>query len=129
MSVPASENSPILHVDDDTFERDVMGARGALVLDFWAPWCAPCRRLGAALERLAPEFAGRVRVAKIDVDRNPRTAARFGVQSIPTMVFFADGRPIGGATGALPESTLRDLFSRHAEGKLASGRDERPFGE
>ena len=129
MSVPASENSPILHVDDDTFERDVMGARGALVLDFWAPWCAPCRRLGAALERLAPEFAGRVRVAKIDVDRNPRTAARFGVQSIPTMVFFADGRPIGGATGALPESTLRDLFSRHAEGKLAAGRDERPLGE
>jgi thioredoxin 1 len=109
-----------LHVTDATFEKDVLQSKGRIVVDFWAPWCAPCRFLGTALEEIAPEFAGRVQLVKLNVDENPQSAALFGVESIPTMVFFADGQPIGEMTGALPVPALRDLFQRHAEGTLTA---------
>ncbi len=115
-----SEPNPTLltHVSDADFETEVLQSKGALVVDFWAPWCAPCRFLGATLEELAPEFSGQVRIAKLNVDDSPRTAAAFGVPSIPTMFFFRDGQPIGATTGALPADVLRDLFRRHAAGTL-----------
>ena len=118
--MPNDAPKPVLtHVTDATFENDVLQSQGAVVVDFWAPWCAPCRFLGAALEEVAPEFAGQVRIAKLNVDENPQTSGAFDVQSIPTMVFFKDGQPIGATTGALPADALRDLFRRHAQGTLA----------
>ncbi len=112
----------ISHATDETFKTDVLESKGAVVVDFWAPWCAPCRTLGATLEAVAPEFDGAVRVVKVNVDENPATSEQFGIRSIPALFFFKDGAPIGATAGALPAEALRDLFTRHAAGTLSAER-------
>jgi putative thioredoxin len=96
-----------------TFEADVVNkSMECLVLvDFWAPWCEPCRQLGPILEKLANEFAGKVHLVKINVDESPDLAGAFGVQSIPLVVAMQDGRPIDQFMGVVPEDQLRDWLS------------------
>jgi thioredoxin 1 len=94
----------VFEVTDDTFERDVLQADLPIVLDFWAPWCGPCKAVEPVLERLEAESEGRIEVAKLNIDENPRTAARFDVLSIPTTIVFDGGEPRATLIGARPRS-------------------------
>jgi thioredoxin 1 len=94
----------VFEVTDDTFERDVLQADLPIVLDFWAPWCGPCKAVEPVLERLEAESEGRIEVAKLNIDENPLTAARFDVLSIPTTIVFDGGEPRATLIGARPRS-------------------------
>lgn len=89
------------------FEREALAAEGAVLVDFWAAWCPPCRRLAPALDALAGEYEGRLTVLKVDVDENPDLAARYGIRSIPTLLLFRDGRVADRRLGALPMDDLK----------------------
>ena len=112
------ESSPIVHVTDTTFQQEVLEADLPVMVDFWAPWCAPCRVMGQTLEQVAPEIGNQVKIVKINVDENPGTASRFGIQSIPTLLFFRGGEAQGMIPGALPTGPLRQVLTLHGEGKL-----------
>jgi thioredoxin 1 len=92
---------------DTEFEKDVLESQTPSVVDFWAPWCAPCRMQAPTLDALSEEFAGRVRFLKINVDENPRTAARYGIQGIPTLLLFHGGQLVETLVGLTPEPLLR----------------------
>lgn len=101
-----------LHVSDATFARDVLGASLPVMVDFWADWCGPCHRIAPTLEKLAKEYAGRVRIAKLDVDKNQRTAGQYQVQSIPTLLLVKNGKVVDRLVGAYPEPELRRQVER-----------------
>jgi thioredoxin len=88
------------------FEREVLQAEGLVLVDFWAAWCPPCRRLAPTIDALAAEYDGRLSVAKVDVDASPELAQRYGIQSIPTLILFRDGRAVDKRLGALPKDEL-----------------------
>ena len=104
----------MIEATQQTFTRDVIEAshRTPVVVDFWAPWCGPCRTLGPMLERIETEFVGRLRVVKINTDENAEIAAQFNVRSIPYVVAFADGQPVDSFVGVVPESQLRAFVER-----------------
>ena len=91
------------------FEREVLQADGLVLVDFWAAWCPPCRRLAPTVEALAADYQGRLSVAKVDVDGNPDLAQRYGIQSIPTLILFRDGRAVDKRLGALPKDDLQQF--------------------
>jgi thioredoxin len=93
-------------VTDATWPTLVVGAPLPVLVDFWAPWCGPCRAIAPMLEQVASERAGRLVVAKLNVDENQATAGRFDVQAIPTMIFFRQGQPVDQVRGAVPRTTL-----------------------
>jgi len=92
----------VFEVTDDTFERDVLQADVPVVLDFWAPWCGPCKKVDPIFEELAGELRGKVEFAKVNIDENPLVASRYGVLSIPTAIVFANGEPRDTLVGARP---------------------------
>jgi thioredoxin 1 len=97
-------------LSDSNFEEEVLKSDKPVLVDFWAPWCPPCRALGPVIEELAGEYAGKVKVGKIDVDQNQQTAAKFGVMSLPTVVLFKGGQPVNGMVGMQPkESYVKEL--------------------
>lgn len=107
-------NIPVV-VTDATFENEVLhaGSRPVL-LDCWAPWCGPCRMVAPIMDQLASEAHGKYKVAKLNVDENPRTAAQFRIQSIPTMLIFKDGKLIDRITGAQPKQAISSRLARAA---------------
>jgi thioredoxin 1 len=104
----------LVKVTDADFASSVEQQAGLTVVDFWAAWCGPCRMIAPILEQLAVEYEGKLTVAKLDVDANPRSAARFGVRSIPTLLFFKDGKLVDQVIGAVPKSTLEAKLQQHA---------------
>lgn len=97
----------IVHADDPaTFETEVLQADGPVVVDFWAAWCGPCRKVAPELEKLADAHGGAVKVVKVDVDANGAVAQRYGIQGIPTISLFRDGRPVATSVGAKPRAAI-----------------------
>jgi thioredoxin 1 len=104
-----------IHVTDAAFEKTVLQSSIPVIVDFWAPWCGPCRMVAPTLEKLAREYAGKLLVAKVNTDENPEWAMRYGVQGIPTMLFVANGKVVHRQVGALPEPILRDIVAQFLE--------------
>jgi thioredoxin 2 len=109
----AVDSQPIT-VTDSTFAADVERSPLPVLLDMWAAWCGPCRMIAPVVEELAGEMSGRVRVAKLNVDENPATAARFGVQSIPTLLILKEGREVDRIVGVQPKSEIARRLARAA---------------
>ncbi len=107
-------NEPI-NVTDEAFETTVVGSELPIIVDFWAPWCGPCKMVGPILDKIAKEFAGKVIVAKINTDEHSEWANKFGVQGIPTMLFMSDGKVVHQQVGALPEPMLRTVLDQFLE--------------
>ncbi|MEM7305095.1 MAG: thioredoxin [Planctomycetota bacterium] len=100
-----------LQLDDRGFDREITQSKGAALVDFSAEWCAPCRALGPTVDAVANDFAGRATVAKVQVDDSPELANRFGVRSIPTLIFFRDGEEVDRVVGALSYAELQERLS------------------
>jgi thioredoxin 1 len=103
----------VLNVTDETFASEIGGASGLSMVDFWAAWCGPCRMVAPIVEQLAGDFQGRVKVAKVDVDANPRIAAQFNIRSIPSILFFKDGQHVDTVVGAVPKPALERKIQEH----------------
>lgn len=104
-----------IHVTDAAFEKSVLQSNLPVIVDFWAPWCGPCKMVAPILDKLAKEFSGKVIVAKVNTDDNPEWAQKYGVQGIPTMLFIANGKVIHRQVGALPERMLREALTQFLE--------------
>lgn len=104
-----SENT--VEITDQNFE-DVT-REGFVLVDFWAPWCGPCRLVGPVVEQLADDYEGRVQVGKLNVDDNPQTAMKFRVMSIPTVILFKDGQPVETMVGAAPKNAYQSRLEKH----------------
>lgn len=100
----------IKHVSDASFEADVIKSDVPVLVDYWAAWCGPCKMIAPLLEEAAKEYQGRVIIAKVDVDANPDTAAKFGIRGIPTLMLFKDGQATATKVGALSKSQLNNFL-------------------
>lgn len=98
----------MLAFTDENFKAEVEDSAEAVLVDFWAPWCGPCRMVGPMLEEISKEYEGKIKIGKISVDDNPVTTSKFGVRSIPTLLFFKEGKVVDQAIGALPKKAIKD---------------------
>src|SRR5215207_696138 len=103
----------VMAVTDADFKSEVEEYQGLAVVDCWATWCAPCRMIAPIVDQLAGEYAGKAKVAKLDVDSNQATATKFKVRSIPTILFFKDGQLVDQVVGAVPKPKLEEVFRKH----------------
>lgn len=96
----------VIHVTDQTFEEEVINSSIPVIVDFWATWCAPCRLIAPIVEEIAREYDGKIKVCKLDVDNNPNTAINYGIRSIPTLLYFKNGKVISSTIGAVGKSII-----------------------
>jgi thioredoxin 1 len=102
----------VREVTDNAFAQEVLQSTPPVLVDFWADWCGPCNAIAPIVEELAREYEGRLKVMKLDVDENPRTASTYKVQSIPTLLVFKDGKPAARIVGAVPKHVIVDTLHR-----------------
>ena len=106
----------ILEIDDGSFNADVLQSDKPVLLDFWAPWCGPCKAIGPVVERLAETYGDQFRFTKCNVDQNPETPAKHGIRSIPTLIFYHQGQIVDKITGAVGLAVLEDTIKRILSG-------------
>jgi thioredoxin 1 len=110
---PEDPAMSITHVSDKSFEQDVLKADKPVLVDYWAPWCGPCKQIAPILEELSRDYDGRVQIAKIDVDDNPETATRYGIRGIPSLLLYKGGEVIATKVGAVSKSQLAQFLDSH----------------
>ena len=98
--------SNIIHLSDDTFQKEVIESSIPVLVDYWAEWCGPCKMIAPILDDLVSEYDGKLKIAKLNIDENPQTPAKFGIRGIPTLMIFKDGNPEATKVGALSKSQL-----------------------
>lgn len=102
----------IQNVTDASFENDVLKSAQPVLIDFWATWCGPCRAIAPVVEQLAGEYAGKVKVVKVNIDENPKTPTQYDVRSIPTLLMFKEGKVVGQIVGAVPKPKIEELVKK-----------------
>lgn len=107
--------SSVTAVTDATFQQEVITSELPVLVDFWAPWCGPCRMVGPIVDELATQYAGQVKVVKLNTDDNPGIASHYGIRSIPTLILFKAGQAIDTVVGAVPKATLATTLDKHLE--------------
>ena len=100
--------SQIVSYNDSNFNQEVLGSEIPVLIDFWAEWCAPCKLIVPIIEEISEEFAGKLKVGKLDVDNNPKVSMNYGIRSIPTLLIFKDGKPYDTIIGAVPKQVILD---------------------
>ena len=105
--------SEVLHINDADFETTVVQSDIPVLVDFWAPWCGPCKMIAPILDEIAPEFEGKAKIVKINVDDNQLVAGQFGVRSIPTLLLFKNGQLVATQVGSLPKNQLAAFINQH----------------
>ncbi len=103
----------ITQVNDQNFDTEITQNNLPSLIDFWAQWCAPCKAIAPHMEAVAQKFAGKIKVAKLNIDDSPQTASKFGIRSIPTLLFFKDGNPIDQTVGAVSQANIEEMINRH----------------
>ena len=103
----------ISHVSDDSFDADVLARSGAVLVDYWAEWCGPCKMIAPILDEVAKEYAGKLKVAKLNIDQNEGTPPKYGIRGIPTLMIFKDGNVVATKVGALSKSQLTAFIDSH----------------
>jgi len=111
--LPPRMSSAALPVTDDQFDELVLRSDVPVLVDFWAPWCGPCRMVAPIVEEIAADFAGQIKVYKLNTDENPNVASQYGIRSIPTLMVFNGGDKVDTVVGAVPKSTLAATISKH----------------
>lgn len=109
----AETTTSVQQVTDATFEQSVLQSGKPALVDFWAPWCGPCRIIGPIVEELAPSYQGRAVIAKMNVDDNPQVAQKYGITSIPTLMMFKDGKLVDRMVGAMPKGELQKFIDKN----------------
>lgn len=109
---PEARPGQVVAASDKSFKKLVLGAEGPVLVDFWAPWCGPCKQVGPVVEELAREYSGRARMVKVDVDKNPKISETYGIRSIPTLMVFRDGEVMQTLVGAQSKRDLSEAVAR-----------------
>ena len=102
-----------IDISDNSFDNDVLNASGPVLVDFWAEWCGPCKMIGPALSELSDEMAGQVTIAKLNIDDNQESAAKYGIRSIPAMLIFKDGAVVAEDVGAKPKNQIKQWIEQN----------------
>ncbi len=105
--------STTVAVTDESFKGDVLDSDLPVLVDFWAPWCGPCRMVAPVVEEIAQQYEGKVKVVKLNTDENPSTASQYGIRSIPTLMIFKDGQRVDMVVGAVPKTTLANTLEKY----------------
>ncbi len=105
--------SAVLNVTDQTFEQEVLKSDVPVLVDFWAPWCGPCKAVAPVIEDLSKEFEGRLKVVKVNTDENGKTATAYNIRGIPSLFLFKSGQVVEQVVGAVPKSTLANAINKH----------------